>query len=156
MPGGFPLVRAHSAALAVGGLLIRAALGIVGFMVVTGAITARLESNGRAESQQVDAPQPGSTIVLTVPGGSLGGNLTVVGESGCELATLTRWSNGGTSIVVHRSDGVSMSCFLNGNGSAALLLKGTAWATRINTQPDGTACTVARRVCEHDQPADNP
>jgi hypothetical protein len=145
------MVRAYRAALAAGGLLMRAAVGFVGFLVVAGALARRPEPDARARSEPGDPSRQGSTVILAVPEDSLAGSLTVVDVSGRELLTLTHWYNGDTSVLARRSGGVGVSCHLNGNGSAALQFTGTAWVTRINAEPDGTAKTSVRSLVEHFQ-----
>jgi hypothetical protein len=149
------MVRAYRAALAAGGLLMRSAVGLVGFLVVVGAIAPRPEPDARARAEPGDPARTGSTVVLTVPEGSLGGHLTVVDGSGRELATLTHWFNGGTSIEARRSDGVGLCSFLNGRGSAVLSLTGTARATHIHAQSDGRT-RIVEMPRKSWQPSDNP
>ena len=50
----FPIVLAYKAALAASGLLMRAAVGLVGIMVVVGAIAPRPEPDARARSEPGD------------------------------------------------------------------------------------------------------
>jgi hypothetical protein len=149
------MVRAYKAALAAGGLLMKSAVGLVGFLVVVGAIAPRPEPGARARAEPGDLARAGSTVVLTVPEGDLAGHLTVVDGSGRELVTLTHWFNGSISIEARRSDGVGLCSFLNVRGSAVLSLTGTAWATRIHAQSDGST-KIVERPFKSWQPSDNP
>jgi hypothetical protein len=133
------LVLARNAALAACGLLMRAGVGLVGLIVVVGAIAPRSGPDAGARSEPCDPGRPGSPVVLTVPRGSLGENLTVVDGAGRELLVMTLWFNGSTSIVAHRSGGVEVSCFHSSKGPAELMFTGKEWQTYLRADPDGTA-----------------
>ena len=149
------MVRAYSAARAAGGLLMRAAVGFVGFLVVAGAIAPRPDSEAGARSQAGDPAGPASTIVLTVPEGELGGHLTIVDGAGRELATLTHWYTGSTSIIAGRGDGVGLSCLFDGKGAAALKFINTARGISIDARSDGTT-RIFEKPLESRQHSDNP
>jgi hypothetical protein len=78
------------------------------------------------------------TVALRVPEGALAKHLIVVDESGGELATLTLWASGMTTVVSRRGTGV-VSAHLREDGSARMRVDGTAWTTLIDTEPDGTS-----------------
>ena len=83
--------------------------------------------------------------MLQVPEGALAKHLTVVDASGRELAILTHWISGMTSVVSRRSDETGVSYILNSNGTATMLVRGTARVTTINAQKDGKT-RVSHRV----------
>jgi hypothetical protein len=79
-----------------------------------------------------------------VPEGEQAGHLSVVDERGRELAVVTRWRNGQTSLVASRNGGVSLGCYLNTDGVTSLELLGSAQQTAIEVRPDGITRTMAR------------
>ena len=140
------MVGACRAVLAAGSLLGKAAVGFVGILVIAGAVVPVAGPDRRSRSDGVDPLLAGDTVVLTVPEGNLSRTLTVVDESGRELATLTHWTNDDTAIIAPGRDGAGMGCYLNARGSTVVLLAGTARQTRIESEPDGTTKTAVRDI----------
>ena len=138
------MIRACKLALTAGGLIGKAALGFLGFMVVIVAITPTRGPDDRVRSEVGDPTSPANRFTLTVPEGEQAGTLIVVDASGCELATLTHWYNGETAVVTNRSDGADVSFCLYSEGSAALELTGTALRTTIKMGRDGTTKTSVK------------
>ena len=130
---------------AAGGLLTKAALGCVGLLIMIGWSTPPPGPVDEASYQPGDPENTATTVMLHVPEGSLAKHLTVVDASGRELAILTHWISGMTSVVSCRSDGTGVSYILNSNGTATMLVGGTARVTTIDAQKDGTT-HVSHRV----------
>ena len=84
------------------------------------------------------------TVALRVPEGGPAGHLTVVDESGRELATLTLWASG-MRTVVSRSGAIVVGTYLGTDGSARTHMATTAGMTVVEARPDGTS-----RVSERD------
>jgi hypothetical protein len=139
------MVRPDRIAQAAGGLITKAALGCIGLLIMIGWSTPPPEPVDRASSQPGDPENTAMTVMLHVPEGALAKHLTVVDASGRELAILTHWISGMTSVVSCRSDGTGVSYILNSNGTATMLVRGTARVTTINSQKDGTT-QVSHRV----------
>jgi hypothetical protein len=140
------MVRACRAALAAGSLLVKAAAGFVGVLVIAGALVPVPGPERRARSDGVDPLLTADTVVLAVPEGIPSRTLTVVDASGREVATLTHWTNDDTTIIAPGRDGAGVGCYLNARGSTVVLLAGKARQTRIESKPDGTTNTVVRDI----------
>jgi hypothetical protein len=141
------MVRTCRSVLAVAGLLGKAAVGLVGVMIVIGAVVPVPWTDPQARSGQVDPARAAGTVVLTVPEGRPAGTLTVVDASGRELATLTHWRNQNIAVLATRRDGARVSCFLKAQGSAVLLLAGAKRQTRIELEPDGATRACLSDIC---------
>jgi hypothetical protein len=135
------MFRADRIALVSVGLLGRAAMGLLGLMVILGTITPLPEPGTRARSEP-DAPGcPADRVVLTVPEGRLVANLIVVDATGREIATVTRCYNGDIAMVANRAGGASVSSYLHAKGRAVLVVTGSARRARIEAESDGTTKT---------------
>jgi hypothetical protein len=132
------MVRPDRMALAAAGLLARAALGFIGLAILIGWNAATPDPFAAASSQPGDPTQTAMTVTLRVPEGAMAEHLRVVDASGRELAVLTHWMTGMTTVVSRRDGGAGVSYVLNTDGSANLLVEGTARVTVIGTKPDGT------------------
>ncbi len=84
------------------------------------------------------------TVALRVPEGGPAGHLTVVNESGRELATLTLWASG-MRTVASRSGAIVVCTYLGADGSARTHIATTARITVVEASPGGTS-----RVSERD------
>jgi hypothetical protein len=132
------MVRAGKAALTVGGLVGRAALGFLGLIIVVGAFVPPPEPAGRAHSEPDDRAQSAITVTLRIPEGEPAGHVTVVDATGRELAMVSCWSDGVSAVVARRDAGAVVSSYLTADGRAYVRLIGTARQTCIDVQPDGT------------------
>ena len=112
------MVRPDRIALAAGGLLARAALGFLGLTILFGWNTPAPEAATTAPSQPVDPAQGAMAITLGVPEGALAKHLTVVDATGRELAVVTCWISGMTTVVSRHSGGIGVGFHLNADGSA--------------------------------------
>jgi hypothetical protein len=140
------MVRPDRIPLTAGGLLARAALGFIGLAILIGLSTPPPEPAATASSQPDDPTRTAMTVTLRVPEGALAKHLSVVDASGRELAFLTHWISGMTTVVPCRSGGAGVSYHLNADGSANLRVDGTARATLIRAEPDGTTEVSPRDV----------
>jgi hypothetical protein len=131
---------------------MKAALGCIALMTMIGWSTLPPERAARTSSRPGDPENTTMTVMLQVPEGLLAEHLTVVDASGRELAVLTHWISGMTSVVSRRRDETSVSYILNSNGSATMQLKGTERVTLINAQKDGTTEVSHRVVPTRDNP----
>jgi hypothetical protein len=138
-----PMVRVWGIVSAVGGLLAKAAVGLVGLVIVA-ALLPHPQPEARERSESGDPAGPASSVLLRVPEGEQAGDLSVVDEQGRELAVLTRWRNGQTSVVARRNGGVSLGCYIEAKGVTNLELIGSAQQTSIEVRPDGVTRTMAR------------
>jgi hypothetical protein len=136
------MVRADRIALAAVGLLTKAALGLLGLALLIGWDAPRPRPGPAAPGQPDDATM--MKVSLRLPEGALAGHLTVVDESGRELATLALWAVGMTT-VVSRNDTIVVSTHLNADGSVRTRMAGPALVTVVEAGPDGT-----RRVSHRD------
>lgn len=132
------MVRLDRIVLAAGGLLARATLGVLGLTVLIGWYAPPPEPAATAPSRPDDPEGTAMTVTLRVPEGANAKHLTVVNASGRELALLTHWITGMTTVVSGRNGGAGVSYHLNDDGSANLRVDGTAWVTLIRADKDGT------------------
>jgi hypothetical protein len=140
-----------------GGLLAKAAVGLIGLAVVVGAVAPRPETDGRTRPKQGDRSPLANTITLEVPVGDPAAHLTVVDESGRVLAILTRWFDGRIGLVARNGGGAGVCCWLKaGAGTAHVNLFGTARQTVIDVQPDGTAKAFAGNLSGRLEPSGDP
>jgi hypothetical protein len=140
------MFRLDRIAVAAGGLLARAALGVIGLAILIGWSTPRSDPAATASFQPDDPTQTAMTVTLRVPEGALATHLSVVDASGRELAFLSHWMTGMTTVVSRRSRGAGVSYHLNTDGSANLLVEGTAGVTPIHAETDGTTRVSPRGV----------
>jgi hypothetical protein len=140
------MVRPDRIALAAGSLIGRAALGFIGFTILIGWNTPPPEPAATASFQPSDPAQTAMTVTLRVPEGAMAKHLSVVDASGRELAFLTHWISGMTTVVSGRDGGVGVSYHLNTDGSTNLRVDGMAKATLIHAQPDGTIQVSPRDI----------
>lgn len=136
---GFPMIRACWAAMALGGWLLKAVVGLVGCIVLVGAVVPP----SAPEPRPGGPVHPADTVVLNIPEGRPAGNLTVVDASGRELARLTHWPGGHTVVVTRRAAGPTVGTYHNAGGSVAFLVTGSARETEIHIAPDGAVKTIA-------------
>jgi hypothetical protein len=135
------MVRACRMLLAAGGRLARTALGCAGILVVVAAIVPTSGPDARVVPEVGDPERPVDTVAVTVPEGMLAKSLTITDASGRELATLTHWSNGETTVVARRRGGPDVSCWLNRKECAFVELIGAIHRTRIEMDPAGITKT---------------
>ena len=128
---------------AIRGLLGRAAVWLVAPVVISIVVAPPPGWDDRTRSEPDDPARPADAVTLRVPKGAPAGHLTVVDESGRELATLTHLTNGDTAIVARRRDGVSVGCYLNARGAAILEVIGRAGRAGVEARPDGTTTISA-------------
>jgi hypothetical protein len=138
-----PMVRAWGIVSAVGGLLAKAAVGLVGLAIVA-VLVPRPQPEARERSESGDPAGPANSVLLRVPEGAQAGHLSVIDEHGRELAVLTRWRNGETSLLAGRNGGVSLGWYLNTDGISSLELIGSAQQTGIEVRPDGIIRAMVR------------
>lgn len=138
------MVRPDRIALAAGGPLARAALGFIGLAILIGWNAPPPEPAATASSRPGDPLQAEMTVTLRVPEGATTKHLSVVDASGRELAFLTHWISGMTTVVSSRGGGACVSYHLNPDGSANLRVNGTARATLIRAEADGSARVLPR------------
>lgn len=129
------MIRLDRIALAAGGLLARAALGLIALAILIGWNGPMPET---ASSRPDDPADTATTVTLRVPDGALAKHLTVVDATGRELAILTHWISGITTVVSRRRDRAGVSYLLNPDGSARLRVSGTARETLIDADREGT------------------
>ena len=135
------MVRADRIALAAAGLLTKVALGLLGLALLIGWDAPP----PRTAAPPVRPDDPAAmTVALRVAEGGPARHLTVVNESGRELATLTLWASG-MRTVVSRSGAIVVSTYLGADGSARTHMATTAGMTVVEARPDGTS-----RVSERD------
>jgi hypothetical protein len=132
------MVRPDRMALAAGGLLARAALGFIGLAILIGWSAPPPDPAATVSSQRGDPTQTAMTVTLRVPEGAMAKHLRVVDASGRELAILTQWMAGMTTVMSRCDGGAGVSYSLNTDGSANLLVEGPARVTLIGAKPDGT------------------
>jgi hypothetical protein len=133
------MFRVDRIALATVRQLARAALGLLGLTILIGWNAPTPEPAASASSRRGDLPQTPRTVTLGVPEGALATNVTVVDASGRELAVVTRWLSGTTTVVSRRDGGVGVSYHLHGDGSARMRMAGSEKVSVIDGRPDGTA-----------------
>ncbi len=138
------IARTLGVLLEVAGRLARATLGLLGIAAVVGLLARAPARDNQASSD--DPIQPATRVVLTVPEGKMTGDLVIVDPSGRELATLTRWYNDDTAVVIGRGTGPRVSVHVSGTGRTSLLVRGSARQTRICTRPDGVPTTWTTRA----------
>ncbi len=132
------MAQTYRIVLAAGGLLTKFIIGFLGFAIVAGWNTPPADRVVAASSPGDDeAVETAMTVTLRAPMGSIAKHLTLVDESGRELASVTQWTYGATTVVSRRSDGASVSYQLNVDGTARVYVHGSAWATRIDAREDG-------------------
>ncbi len=139
------MVRADRIATAAGGLLAKAALGFIGLAMIVGWYAPPPERAAAAASPPGDPDGAAMTVTLHVPEGAMAKHLTVVDGSGRELAILTHWISGMTTVAALRSHGAGVSYNLNTDGSARMLVQGTERVTLVDAERDGTT-RVRHRV----------
>jgi hypothetical protein len=146
-----------------GGLVGRVAVGFLGIAMVVGAVAPQPDPPGRTRSESASRALSANRITLNVPEGQAAGSLTMVDESGRELAILTRGRSGEIGFVTRLRGGAGVCCWLKEAGTAFVSLIGTARETFIEVQPDGTATTSAgalsgrpRCSADEDQCAQGP
>lgn len=138
------MIRAFGAAMALGGLLVKVAVGLVGLLVLVGAVVPTSSPPEARRGADPGGPgRPANTVVLTVPEGHPAGNLVIVDATGRELATLTHWANGRTAVVARHHVGPTLGYHRDAAGSVNLLVTGSAAETEIRVRPDGTAKATA-------------
>jgi hypothetical protein len=135
------MVRADRIALAAAGLLTKAALGLLGLVLLIGWDAPPPRTAAAPVRPDVPAAM---TVALRVPEGGPARHLTVVDESGRELATLTLWASG-MRTVVSRSGAIVVCTYLGTDGSARTHMATTAGITVVEAGPGGTS-----RVSERD------
>jgi hypothetical protein len=140
------MVRADRIALAAGGPLARAALGLIGLSIIFGWNTPPPQPAATASSQPGDSEQTAMTVTLRVPEGAPVKHLTVLDASGRTLAILTHWITGATTVESRRSGGVGVCYHMNTDGSAKMRMDGTAQVTLIDAEQDGTSQVSQRDV----------
>ena len=138
------MVRADGVAMTAVGLFARAALGFVGLSILIAWACPPPGPSATAATPPGDPSPAGTTVTLRVPDGALAKHLRVVDATGRELIDLTYWVSGSTTVVSGRRDGAGVSYHLNDDGSASLLVEGTARAARIETRRDGTTRVTDR------------
>ena len=118
-----------------GGLFGRGLVGFLGLAMVVGAVSPparpRTHERGSARRRTPSA----NRITLNVPEGQPAGSLTMVDESGRELAVLTRGRSGEIGFVTRSPGGAGVCCWLREAGTAFVSLIGTAGETFIEVQP---------------------
>ena len=127
--------------MTVGGLFGRAMVGFLGLAMVVGAVAPLPDPDARTGSGPGRRTPSANRITLNVPEGQSAGSLTMVDESGRELAILTRGRSGEIGFVTRSPGGAGVCCWLREAGTAFVSLIGTAGETFIEVQPDGTAKT---------------
>lgn len=137
------MIRAFGAAMALGGQLVKVAMGLVGLIVLVGAVVPSSPPDGRPGSGPGAAVRPGNTVVLSIPEGRPAGNLVVVDASGRELATLTHWANGRTAVITRHRIGPTVGYHRDASGSVDLLVTGSAGEAQIRVRSDGATKTTA-------------
>lgn len=136
--GGWPprLAGAWTAAI---GLFGRSLIALVGLSVVGGAVVPWHEPEGRTGAEPGATSPDTSTITLTIADGEAARSLTVVDESGRELAALTRWRNGTIGLSARRDGGTGIWSGIRESGETFANLVGTTRQTFVEARPDGTA-----------------
>jgi hypothetical protein len=132
------MVRAGGIVMAAGGLLAKAALGLITLAILIRWDTPPSEPAATATSRPGDPEESATTVTLRVPDGALAKHLIAVDASGRELAVLTYWKFGGVTVVSRRVDGAGVCCHLETDGSARMLVEGTTRAAQIDADPNGT------------------
>ena len=132
------MVRAGEAALGIGGLVGKAAVGFLGLIIVVGAFVPQPETVGRARPEPGDPAQSAITVTLRIPEGEPAGHVTVVNATGRELATVTYWYDGHSAVVARRDGGAGVSSHLTAKGTAFVRLIGTARQTCFDVRTDGS------------------
>jgi hypothetical protein len=153
--GGMTMIRVWGIMTVVGRLLAKAAVGLVGLVIVA-ALVPHPEPEARERSESGEPTGLANSVLLRVPAGEQAGHLSVVDEQGRELAVLTRWRNGQTSLVASRHGGASLGCYLNTDGVTSLELLGSAQQTTIEVRPDGITRTMARDAWRLPDPVPAP
>jgi len=134
----------------------RPAVGLIGLAVLVGAVAPLPGPEGRTRLDRGARSPLGDTITLEVPGGEVGRTLTVVDESGRELARLTRWKDGGFAVSARRDGAPGVYCWLpDGPGTAKVNLFGTSRGSRLAVQPDGTVKSFDSDVSERHRPSED-
>jgi hypothetical protein len=159
--GEFQRARMWTAILAalgtaVGGLFGRAVVGVVGLMVIVGAMLPHQEPTARTPSETAGPPFA-NRVTLTIPEGESARSLSIIDESGRELALLTRWNDGGVALAARRPGGPGVCFWLKESGGTAFLnLIGSARETHIDVQPDGTVTIPGVDISGQLQPSGPP
>jgi hypothetical protein len=133
------MVRAGRIALGAGSLLAKGVLGFVGLSIVIGWSTPPPQPVATASPQPGDPAQTSMAITLRVPEGAISKHVTILDETGRELAVVTHWITGLTTVVSRRDGGAGICCALNVDGTARLRVDGTSRATQIDAEQDGTS-----------------
>jgi hypothetical protein len=145
-------------------MLVRVTVGFVGLAIIVGVSLPprgsdgrmRADPDGRMRADPDGAAHPRTVAVLKVAEGESSGTLTVVDESGRQLAALTRLPNGNLAVVSRRG-GAGVAFWLNeGQGTASVCLTGTSWQTRLMVHPDGTTETCEANVPVYPVPPGDP
>ena len=132
------MIRAGGIAMAAGGLLARVALGCLGFTMLLGWIAPSPRPAATTSSGPGDPARVAMTVALRVPEGAHASHLTVVDESGRELAVVTRWISGMTTVVSPRRGRLGVGYHLGTDGSASVCVQGRERVILPDARADGT------------------
>ena len=120
----------------------RMALGFVGVAVIAGAIAGPPESDAPAGSDSGEGARPTNVVSLRIPEGEPAAHVTVVDESGRELAVVSRWRNGTAAIAARRDNGIDVGCYFNVDGTASCEFAAPSRRTTLHIKPDGTVAAT--------------
>ena len=142
------MVRPERIVMAAGSLFAKLVVGLLMIAIAIGAGGLLPLADVPRSSGAVDRPSGATsdTVTMEVPPGALAKHLTVVDTTGRELAVLTFWISGTTTVVSARDDGANVSYNLNGNGSVNLRVEGTEQVTLIDAESDGKTRVLQRDV----------
>ena len=149
------MVRIGRLILASGTAAGRVALGFVGVAVIAGAFARPPGSDAPGRSESGDTASPTKLVTLRLPEGEPAAHVTVVDESGRELAVVSRWRNGTSAVAAHSGDGIELGCYFNVDGTASCELAAASRRTTLHIKPDGTV-TAAQGPAGTTRPAPAP
>jgi hypothetical protein len=140
------MIRPDRIMLRAGLLLGRMTLALISLAAITGWSTPPGTYVSNSSTEPADTEQPEMAVTLQIPEGALAKHLELVDASGRELAIVSYWQAGDTTVVSKQGNDMSVSYRVSSDGSARVRIAGSARVTVIDSTPDGTV-SVDEPVC---------
>ena len=133
----------------------RVALAFVVVGLIAGATLGPREPNTPPRPESGDLAGSTNAVILRVPEGGTASHLTLLDESGREVAVLSRWRDGALSLAAHRGGGRGLGYHLKIDDTTRLDLFVAVRMTTVLARPDGSV-TTRTEASSPSRPAPSP
>lgn len=131
------MIQLREMAVMAAGRLARVAVGFLALTIIAAAFVPTCGTDDPSRPVPDDPEWRPAKVTLAVPEGQTSNTVTITDAAGRELASLTRFHDGNTSVVARPEGRPQVGLFLDQNGRTALVVEGPSCRTRFILREDG-------------------